>query len=177
MSRQPPPDLIDVPPRPPEPDQAKPRGSWLIVIIGLGLVVGAYLYNMRTAPAAFAWRDDFDAALAEAKQEGVPVLLEFHTAGCSACRWMDRNVFSESRVAKELNGWVPVHIDGERQLKLSNRYEIEGYPTVLALTPEGDVIARRAGTMPADEFVHFLKQAATRFAEKSSAEQSPPPPA
>lgn len=128
---------------------------WLALV----LMVGFLLYSSRTVPAAFTWKTDFDAALAEAGQSGRPVLLAFYMPACGACRWMDREVFAKQDVARAVRDWVPVHIDGTAETRLANQYGIEAFPTFVLLSSSGQVIETRMGPLTAEEFIAFLESA------------------
>lgn len=146
---------------PDDPPPARSPGSsrWMLWLL-LVAVVSVYLWINRPVPlAAFAWETDLDAGLSKARAEGMPVLLEFQTAGCSACHWMDRNVFPRPTVAEALSGWVPIRIDGNAEPELSFRYGIEAFPTFLVLKPDGTVVKGKVGAMSEEEFVTFLQSA------------------
>jgi thiol:disulfide interchange protein DsbD len=46
------------------------------------------------------------AALAQAKQTGKLVLIDFTGYTCTNCRWMESNIFSRADVARALRGYV-----------------------------------------------------------------------
>lgn len=134
-------------------------GRWA-VWVGMILVGGLYLYSSRPVPAAFAWETDLAVGLRRAEETGRPILLEFHTRGCAACEWMDREVFSRSDVAAALADWIPIRVDGNHDRKAAAHYDIEAFPTFLTLGPDGTVITRRVGALPPQEFISLLQRAA-----------------
>jgi len=73
---------------------------------------------------------------------------------------MDRSVLRSEPVKKAIERFVPVRLNGNREVDLSLRYRILSSPTFLVLTPQGDVLARREGFVPVEEFVSFLRGAA-----------------
>jgi thioredoxin-related protein len=123
-----------------------------------------------TAPAAEGWVTDMDAALTTAKTEGKYLLLNFTWSDwCGWCIKLKDEVFSKPEfkeyAEKEL---IAVELDfprrkelpaetQEQNRKLADKYGIRGYPTVLVLSPEGEVVAR-TGYRPggADAYVKHL---------------------
>jgi thioredoxin-related protein len=150
---------------PVRPPGRRPGGRWM-VWVALALLAGVYIYANRTVPAAFEWEASYEAGVRRAGEQGQFVLLEFQTAGCPACQWMDREVFAQPEVARALEGWVPVRVDGNRHPHLAMRYGVEAFPTFFALSPEGKVVTGFTGTRPADQFIRFLENA--RAAEGAS---------
>ena len=125
-----------------------------------------------TACAADGWMTDFAAAQAKARAENKPLLVDF--TGSDWCGWcirLDEEVFSQSAfqayAAAEL---VLVEIDFPRRKTLSaelkaqnealaQQYGIRGFPTILLLSPEGELIEktgyRRGGP---ESYVAHLKE-------------------
>ena len=132
-------------------------------MLWLGIVgaVGLYLYSSRPAPpAAFAWLDNLDRALAYAAQRNQLILLQFHAAWCGPCREMDREVFTRAEVAEILAGWTPVHIDVDQQPQVASRFGVESVPTFFVLSPhEGRPLVRFEGALSAKDFITFLQAA------------------
>ena len=124
------------------------------------LMVVLYLNANRSVPAAFDWVTDFEAGLAEARQTDQPVMAVFHADWCGACKQMERSVFSSQQVGRAVEAWVPVKIDVDRQSRVADRYDVNALPTILLLSAEGEVLARRAGYMDADELIAFLRDRA-----------------
>ena len=119
----------------------------VLCVTCLGLASGLF--------AGEGWMTDFEAAQAKAKAENKPLLLDF--TGSDWCGWcirLDEEVFSQAAfreyAAAEL---VLVEIDFPRRtdqpakLKaqneaLSQKYGIRGFPTILVLSPEGELIEK-----------------------------------
>lgn len=109
------------------------------------------------AVAGEGWIEDFDEAVAMARKEGKNLLVDF--TGSDWCGWcirLHKEVFdheSWSQAAKE--EYVLVALDfprGEevkakvpnpkRNQELSEMYGVKGFPTILLMTPDGDVFGR-----------------------------------
>ena len=133
-----------------------------MLLIALLVFGGIYLYSNRTgavAPSAVTWVTDYEAGMARAAQAGKPVLLAFKASWCGPCKEMDNDVFSKPETAKALAGWVPVRVDVDEQAGIAQQYNVNGVPTFVALTPQGQLIATRSGGMNMQEFAEFLASA------------------
>jgi protein disulfide-isomerase len=117
----------------------------LVLIFSLGLLSATF--------AADGWMTDFEAAKAKAKTENKNLLLDF--TGSDWCGWcikLNKEVFSqeafqdyaaESLVLVELD--FPRGTDLPAELKAQNealakKYGVRGFPTILVLSPEGDLV-------------------------------------
>ena len=119
-----------------------------------------------------AWELNFEQAQARAKAENKPMLLDF--TGSDWCGWcirLDKEVFSQPEFkAYAAESLVLVELDFPRgkeqsaEIKAQNKalakkYSIRGYPTIVLLTAEGELIARtgykRGG---AENYVAHIKE-------------------
>lgn len=134
----------------------------LIAIVGLALQV----------QASDNWETDFKAALATAKAEGKPVLVDF--TGSDWCGWcirLDKEVFSKQAFkdyAKD--SLVLLEVDFPRAKEqspsliaqneaLATKYKIRGFPTILLLSGDGELLGRTGyQDGGADAYVEHLKE-------------------
>jgi thioredoxin-related protein len=131
----------------------------------------ASMVSTSFANAPKGWETDVDAAIALAKKEGKSVLLEFTGSDwCPPCIMMAKKVFSKQEFVKTASkDFVLVHLDfpeGDKELAEKNepyaqKYEIEGFPTVILLDGEGKEFDRFfASAYPDIEpFLAHLKEA------------------
>ena len=102
-----------------------------------------------------AWFTDFNDAKAKAMKEQKPMLIDF--TGSDWCGWcikLDEEVFSRADFQEfASDSLVLVEIDFPKnkvqseELKVQNKalakkYSIRGYPTILLLTPEAELIEK-----------------------------------
>ncbi len=103
--------------------------------------------------AAVPWSSDLGAAMQQAAEQGKLVLIEFTGSDwCSYCIKLNREVLSTPAFAEYIAPrFVPVQIDVpirhdfdrkllERNKELCRRYKVPGYPTLMVLTPQGQVV-------------------------------------
>ncbi len=112
----------------------------------------AALSSTAFAKAPKGWETDVEAAVKIAKKEDKAVMLEFTGSDwCPPCMMMSKKVFSKEEFVKAASkDFVLVHLDfpnGDPELKEKNqpmaeKYEIEGFPTVILLDSEGKEFTR-----------------------------------
>lgn len=87
-----------------------------------------------------------DAALAEAKKEGKPLLVEFSTTWCAPCKTLARAMKQpQAQPTVELVHLVIYDGDAEPGISLMQKYAASGFPTLLALDRNGEEASRRSG--------------------------------
>ncbi|MBP6715631.1 MAG: thioredoxin family protein [Acidobacteria bacterium] len=111
--------------------------------------------------------NNYDEALAVAKRENRPVLIDFTGYTCTNCRWMEANMFPRPEVAVELARYVRVRLytDGQGEPYLGyQRMQRDVYGTVAlpyyaALDADGTPQVAFGGlTRNSAEFVAFLRK-------------------
>jgi thiol:disulfide interchange protein len=107
---------------------------------------------------------------AVAKSTNKPILYEFSAAWCGPCKLLDRD-WENPEVAAHVNAtFVPVRIidrmreDGnnpEDIAELQRRYEITGFPALVAAAPDGRLLGKLEGYAGRDRLMRFLKDPGT----------------
>jgi len=122
---------------------------------------------------AFAggWSDDYKASLATAAKEHKNVLLDF--TGSDWCGWcirlkhetFDQPAFKEyadkNLILVEVDfpqGKSQSHEVKKQNDALQQQYQVQGFPTLVLLSPEGKVIKQQSGYIPGGPkgFVEWL---------------------
>jgi thiol:disulfide interchange protein DsbD len=138
---------------------------------GVALLVGAIVYGAGAADARerklaaerFTWASDEAGALALAKAEGRPVILDFWAEWCVACKELDRTAWADPRVRAEAARFVAVKVDGTEGTPafeaLTAKYGIVGMPTVLFIDSRGrEVPLRVTAAVSGDEMLEALRK-------------------
>lgn len=105
---------------------------------------------------------DFDKALKSAKDNNQLILIDFVTTWCGPCRVMDQLVYTATSTVDACRKIVCVKLDGDEHKDLAKRFEVEGYPTLLLVSPDGEVVARRTGYQGVKELVAWIDTVVTR---------------
>ncbi len=111
------------------------------------------------------WRSDFKAALQEAEEKKLPLLVHFYADWCMPCQRMEREVFPSS-VVKDLLGsrFVAVKVNSDHRQDLVRRYSVETLPSDLIVDSlTGRTIALHAGFQDRTGYVANASQAEARF--------------
>jgi protein disulfide-isomerase len=138
----------------------------LSAVLAGALAPGMYVH------AAEGWLRDFEAARKIASEKGLPILADF--SGSDWCGWcikLDREVFSEEEFKTFAGERLVLFLadfpskkqqpeeEAQQNKALAEKYGIRGFPTVLILDGNGEVLGR-TGYRPggADAYVGHLKQ-------------------
>ncbi len=110
-----------------------------------------------------------EAAQKQAIDTNKLIMVDVYEVGCKYCRAMEREVYPDTTVRVVIDqGYIPVKLDGNSEEFISfNGVEMQArefaqskgafaFPTVLVLTPQGDVLKKRTGFMNIDELRQFL---------------------
>lgn len=125
--------------------------------------------------ASVSMADDLDGfvktyaeAQKAAKAAGKPMYLHFTTTWCGWCRKIEKDCYATPEGKKALEGFVPATLDctvergktaeGEVKINLEmmNKFGGSGYPFLVILTPDGDLLNSWAGYKPLKEFTEEL---------------------
>ena len=124
-----------------------------IACLALSIVIlfHAYktIYLKKQVVETKFWKKAYTQAVEKAKKENKKLLLDFWTPACSICKAIDKKVFMDPQVIKELEKIVvPVKINGSDLTKepfksLKPKYNIIGFPTFLLLDPHTGAIIKK----------------------------------
>lgn len=92
---------------------------------------------VRESVATEGWRHDLGDALAEAKEEGKPVLVDFWATWCKNCLVMNKTTLQDPQVLDRLDAYIRVKVQAEdlENSEEARHYEVLGLPTFVVLHP------------------------------------------
>lgn len=141
--------------------------AWAVTLVGVltAIVLVSCTEQERSgsgpaetsAHSDIVWRRDLDAARREAQQTGKPILVEFFSTWCAACKRMDEQTFADPKVLKEMGQWIPVKMDVDQHPDLAASYRVNGVPTLVFLDPDVRLITTLVGFTGPDEVLDLMK--------------------
>jgi len=103
-------------------------------------------------------RSPLDLARREAAPERL-VVVDFYTDWCGWCQVLDRAVYPDPAVRRQLDRAVFLRLDAEREgREAARRYRVDGFPTIVFLTARGREVGRIRGFQPAPAFARLARE-------------------
>jgi len=157
-------------------------GTWpksaaaVLCLVGLTEVVGlasgsrdvfAPLANLTGQPkvesmqfARIKSNQELEQALAQAKTQGKPVLLDFYADWCVSCKEMEKLTFTDGRVRSKLAGMVLLQADvtsnSDDDKALLKRFKLFGPPGIIIFNTNSTEAGRVIGFEKPDQFDQSL---------------------
>jgi len=113
--------------------------------------------NVAWLPAAAD--ADVDAAFQRARAENKPLFLYWGASWCPPCNQLKATLFNRADFAAQSRNFIAVHVDGDRPgaQKVSRRFKVTGYPTMVLFRPDGSEITRLPGEADAPQVLTLLQ--------------------
>jgi thiol:disulfide interchange protein DsbD len=117
--------------------------------LGVGLAVVGLMGGVNyllTPKIDLAWEHSESQALARARSQGRPVVVDFMAQWCLPCKEMEVQVFSHPDVAAALGDFVLLKVDLTREDEdealplLKKKYGVETLPAVRLVSPSGTIV-------------------------------------
>ena len=117
--------------------------------------VGEPSHNDFALPQGFKVLDD---ALAQARRENKPLLIDFYAEWCLPCQRMEKETFADAKVKELLQSIVLFKIDTDKEPILSEKFGVVGLPDFRLMNSDGREFRRLRGFQTADKFLKDLKE-------------------
>ncbi|MBT8495144.1 MAG: thioredoxin family protein, partial [Deltaproteobacteria bacterium] len=105
--------------------------------------------------------DDYPAALAKAKAENKPLVVDMWAPWCHTCLSMKSYVLASPTLAEQADRfvWVALDTDKEVNAAVQNKLPVDVWPTFYVVSPgDQSIQARHLGAASLDQFREFLAQ-------------------
>ena len=140
----------------------------LITIVVLGII--AFLYYRNNPKVDFKedsvdgihfQKGNWQQALDLAKKENKVVFLDIYATWCGPCKQLKKYTFADKSAGDFFNtNFVNMALDGEQEegAALAQKFGIETYPTLMFVTPEGELITKSPGFRTASDLINLGQQ-------------------
>ncbi|MHA8059938.1 thioredoxin family protein [Aquirufa beregesia] len=142
--------------------------SIIFVALGLATLFTIYLFENPSVDfhkdpngGIIFQKENWTGALARAKKENKIVFLDVFATWCGPCKKLKKYTFSDQEVGTFFNqNFINVALDGEQEEGriLSTTYDISGYPTLLFIFPNGEILLKSSGYLTSKELLSTGKQ-------------------
>ncbi len=125
------------------------------------------------------WIEKYETALQKARAENKPVFLNFTGVTCTNCRWMEKNMFPDLQVKKELDRFVLAELFTDRETsehraadeknadRQASQFGSAALPLYAIISPDEQTLAVFPSlTRDKQEFIGFLQRGASRFEQQ-----------
>lgn len=122
------------------------------------------------------WIESYETALQKARAENKPVFLNFTGVTCTNCRWMEKNMFPDPQVKKEMDRFVLAELFTDRETPehkaadeknadlQTTKYNSAALPLYVIISPDEKPLASFPSlTRDKQEFIGFLQRGASKF--------------
>ncbi|MCU0453113.1 MAG: thioredoxin fold domain-containing protein [Bacteroidetes bacterium] len=133
------------------------RVQWAVGIVAI--VAGA-LVARSMSKDSIEWEPYHPQRVVEARENGMPVIMDFSADWCIPCKEMELNTFTDPEVIKTTRDMVRLKVDltqfdSPESEALRREYRISGVPTIVFFDAEGSEApdSRLVGFVPPAEFL------------------------
>lgn len=127
------------------------------------------------------WIENYEAALQKARAENKPVFLNFTGVTCTNCRWMEKNMFPDPMVKKEMGRFVLAELYTDRDTpehkaedeknaeRQTTKFKSAALPLYVIISPDEKELAS-FGSLTRDKqvFIGFLQRGASQFQQQTA---------
>ena len=125
------------------------------IVLGLVLILAVSACNLERGAESHGFHKlTFQQALARAKSEKKPLMIDFHANWCGPCKMLDSETFSNNKVQSFLTEkTIAIRVNIDNNPALAAQYNVTTIPRILFLDAEAKELGTMRGFMPAQEFL------------------------
>jgi tetratricopeptide (TPR) repeat protein len=112
--------------------------------------------------------DDYGAALAQARAQHKPIVVDTWATWCHTCLSMKRFVFPDAglRPVKDAVVWLSIDSENPKNNAFLDRFPLDAWPTFLVIEPRNErVVGRWIGAATVNDFRSFVQEGARAAAQ------------
>jgi thioredoxin-related protein len=125
-------------------------------ILFLSLIVFTALTVCANA-ADIHWYSTLEEASSTAINVNKPMFVDFWADWCTACKVMEKDLYSDPAFVNVADRFVLVRIDFDKKTALARKYNVEALPTVVFTDSYGGEFIRHRGFLDVKPFVALMR--------------------
>jgi len=97
-------------------------------------------------------------------------MIDFYTDWCGWCKKLDADTYPAPTVVKQSEKFVPIKLNAEKDpdgIRLAKKFGVNGYPTVLFIDGNENLVYKVVGYSPPKEFADSMSKASTIRQDRS----------
>ena len=132
-------------------------GSFALILVAVYFInveVQTYLGN-KALKATGLENIEINAAMDQARDQSKYVLANVSAIWCPSCRTLDREVFSDEAVQREIRErfvFSRIEYESEEGQRFMAQYALTGFPNLLVIDPDGKLIKQLPVTSDPERF-------------------------
>ena len=110
---------------------------------------------VKILPSGFPLLDE---ALAKAKAQTKPIVLDLNAEWCAPCRQLERLTFPDPKVKALLEQTIFLRIDTDKYPDIAQKLGVEGLPDIRFVLPDGTITRQLRSFQDAASFAEKLQE-------------------
>ncbi len=105
------------------------------------------------------WVGSFKKSIEIAKKTKKIRMIDFYTTWCYWCKVLDEKTYSDEKVIKLSRDFINLKINAETETgsELASKYNVRGFPCIVFLDYNGELVGTISGYKPPDAFYDYMK--------------------
>jgi thioredoxin-related protein len=132
-----------------------PRVS--LVVLAVALVLAGLVGCRSSVETKVNFLRDWEVAKEQAASDNKPIMINFYSSACPACKQLDTYTFSSDEVSAFINEHLVPIKRNTLTSRLHQSYSIKYVPTTVFTDASGKEIDRIVGYLPPAEFQDKMK--------------------
>ena len=132
--------------------------------VGLAIIAAGLLVFLNLQKEGIEWEEYSPQRLEYARENNIPVIIDFYADWCIPCLELELNTFTDPRVIEAVNPMIRLkvdmtHFDSPESEELRRKFEIAAVPTIIFLDENGREVlgARVTGFINPDDFLKKIE--------------------
>ena len=126
-----------------------------------------------TKAAVVKWYDSYKTATQMSKFENKPMFIDFTAKWCSWCDKLDKEVFSHQEIAANLQKFICVRIDVDKDRQTAYGFGVTSLPRIIVINTHSEIVGDWLGYRGREDFLELLDDVMEYAKTKTGAMEAP----